>query len=137
MRRERAGRGVARRAMSVFSKGVRKGRAPAKLSREEFRLRYLRAYVDPAFDAERAAIVRLEATAYAAYAEGRKAPHTEKAGPEFEGPAYDLSSEWLAARARLKKAKQRHGDITIQGRVLVVCGSDRNDATSLTIVDSR
>lgn len=59
--------------MSVFSQGVRKGQAPAKLSREEFRLRYLRAYVDPAFDAERAAIDRLEATAYAAYAEGRKA----------------------------------------------------------------
>ena len=115
--------------MSLLNKRVRTGQAPPKLSRDEFRLRYLAAYSDPAFDAERAAIERLADIAYEAYAEGRKAPHTQKAGAEFEDPDYDLSTEWLAARARLKKAKERHDDLSAPGRVLVVCGSDRNDGT--------
>jgi multimeric flavodoxin WrbA len=115
--------------MSLFAKEVRKGQAPPKLSREEFRARYLAAYVDGAFDAERAAIDRLEEIAYGAYAEGRKAPHTVKAGPEFADPDYDLSTEWLATRARLRKAKARHEDVAQPGRVLVICGSDRNDGT--------
>jgi multimeric flavodoxin WrbA len=115
--------------MSLFPKGVRKGQAPAQLSRDEFRRRYSEAFVDPAFDEERAAIARLEAIAYDAYAEGRKAPLTQKAGPEFEDPNYDLSVDWLATRARLQKAKQRHDDIAAPDRVLVVCGGDRNDGT--------
>jgi multimeric flavodoxin WrbA len=116
-------------AMSLFSKDVRKGQAPPKLSREEFRSRYLAGFVDPAFDAERAAIERLEAIAYDAYREGRKAPLTRKAGPEFADPDYDLSVDWLTTRARLQSAKQRHEDVAAPSRVLVVCGSDRNDGT--------
>jgi multimeric flavodoxin WrbA len=115
--------------MSLFSKDVRKGQAPPKLSREEFRHRYFASFVDPAFAAERAAIERLEAIAYDAYAEGRKAPFTKKAGPEFEDPSYDLSVDWLAARARLREAEARHDDVAAPSRVLVVCGSDRNDGT--------
>jgi multimeric flavodoxin WrbA len=115
--------------MSLFSKGVRTGQAPPKLSREEFRSRYCETFADPAFDGERAAIARLEAIAYDAYAQGRKAPRTQKAGPEFADPDYDLSVDWLAARARLQKAKERHDDAVAAGRVLVVCGSDRNDGT--------
>jgi multimeric flavodoxin WrbA len=115
--------------MSLFSKGARTGQAPPKLSREEFRRRYMASFVDPAFEPERGAIARLEAIAYEAYAEGRKAPFREKAGAEFADPTYELSADWLAARARLKKAQARYEDPSAQGRVLVVCGSDRNDGT--------
>jgi multimeric flavodoxin WrbA len=115
--------------MSLFSKSVRKGQAPPKLSREEFRRRYLATFVDPAFDGERAAIDRLEAIAYDNFSNGRKAPLTRKAGAEFEDPNYDLSVDWLATRARLQKAKERQVEPGTPGRVLVVCGSDRNDGT--------
>jgi multimeric flavodoxin WrbA len=115
--------------MGLFEKDVRKGQVAEKLSRDEFRRRYLGRFVDPAFNVERAAIDRLEAIAYDAYANGRKAPHTEKAGSEFADPDYDLSTDWLAARARLQKAKEQHDDALQAGRVLVICGSDRNDGT--------
>ena len=115
--------------MSLFHKDVRKGQAPAKITRDEFRERFLTTYVDPAFDREREAIARLEEIAFAAYADGRKAPHTQKAGPEFENPDYDLSTEWLAARSRIKQAKERYEDVAAAGRVLVVCASHRNDGT--------
>src|SRR5688572_11552940 len=78
--------------MSLIPKGVRKGQAPSALGRDEFSRRYLRMFVDPAFDGERAAISRLEEIAYSAYIEGRKAPSRQKAGPEFEDPNYELST---------------------------------------------
>jgi multimeric flavodoxin WrbA len=115
--------------MAAFSRDVRKGQAPPRLSREEFRQRYLATFADPAFDAEWPAVERLEAIAYEAYIGGRKAPLTEKAGPEFQDPTYDLSSEWLATRARLRKAEEQHRDGSVEARVLIVCGSDRNDGT--------
>jgi multimeric flavodoxin WrbA len=107
----------------------RTGQSKGKLSRDEFRARYLARFVDPAFGEARAEIDRIEEIAWDAYANGRKAPHTVKAGPEFADPSYDLSTDWLAARARLKKAKERHDDRAAPGRVLVVCASDRNDGT--------
>src|SRR5690349_5121126 len=70
------------RAMS----DVRKGQAPEQLSRDLFSTRFRAAFVDPAFDHEDAAIARLEEIAWSAYVEGRKAPHTEKAGPSFADP---------------------------------------------------
>jgi multimeric flavodoxin WrbA len=115
--------------MSLFQKDVRRGQASPKLSRDEFRTRYLAGFADPAFDAEREAIARLEALAYDAYMDGRKAPSTQKAGPGFEDPSYDISTDWLAARARLASAKARHADAAMPARVLVVCGSDRNEGT--------
>jgi multimeric flavodoxin WrbA len=115
--------------MPPLPKGVRKGQAPPKLSREEFRRRYWDSFVDPAYETERAAIERLEAIAYDAYANGRKAPVREKAGPQFADPEYELSADWLAARARLTRAKARFEDPSAPGRVLVVSGSDRNDGT--------
>jgi multimeric flavodoxin WrbA len=108
---------------------VRKGQSPGKLSRDEFRARYLARFVDPAFDEARAEIDRVEEIAWDGYANSRKAPHTEKAGPEFADPSYDVSTDWLAARAKLKKAKARYEDRQAPGRVLVICASDRNDGT--------
>ena len=108
---------------------VRKGQAGPKLPRERFRERFLEAFYDPAYQAESAAIERLEAIAWDAYQEGRKAPITAKAGPGFADPDYDLSVEWRAARDRLDEAQRRWGERGTPSRVLLVCGSSRNDGT--------
>ena len=108
---------------------VRTGQSPGKLSRDTFGERYRRRFTDPAFDGERDAIARLEAIAWDAYQEGRKAPHTRKAGPEFKDPTYDLSVEWLETRDRLRAAQARWHDPDTPSRVLLVNGSARNDGT--------
>lgn len=108
---------------------VRKGQWDGPHPREEFRERFLARFFDPAFRAEDEAISRLEAIAWKAYLEGRKAPVTRKAGPEFADPDYDLSVEWYEARNRLLAAQQRRAEPTTRSRVLVICASPRNDGT--------
>jgi len=69
----------------------RKGQYPGKLSRDGFRAHFEKSFVDPLFAPERDAIARLEAIAWDAYSQSRKAPITRKAGPGFTDPNYDLS----------------------------------------------
>ncbi|MFC5496582.1 flavodoxin family protein [Caenimonas terrae] len=108
---------------------VRKGQAPAPLARNEFHLRFMQSFYDPAYQAESAALGRLEEIAFQAYQQGRKAPRTAKAGPGFADPDYDLSIEWRATRDKLIAAQQRWGEPASPSRVLLVCGSSRNDGT--------
>ena len=109
---------------------IRKGQAPEfPMPRGEFRERFLQAFHDPAFKAEKEALSRLEAIAWDGYQEGRKAPVTEKAGPEFADPDYDMSVEWKAARDALVAAQKRWEAPATPSRVLLVCGSSRNDGT--------
>ena len=108
---------------------VRKGQAPAVLSRSVFHERFMQSFMDPAFRAEDEAISRVEAIAWNAYLEGRKAPTTRKAGPGHADPDYDLPLEWLATRDRLEKAAAAWKDPATPSRVLLVCGSARNDGT--------
>jgi multimeric flavodoxin WrbA len=108
---------------------VRKGQAGPQLPREQFRSRFLQSFYDPAYQAESAAIERLEAIAWEAYQQGRKAPRTGKAGPGFADPTYDLSVEWRAARDRLLEAQRRWEDSSTPSRVLLVCSASRNDGT--------
>jgi multimeric flavodoxin WrbA len=108
---------------------VRKGQAPAQLSRTAFHERFMQSFVDPAFRSEDEALARVEALAWDAYKEGRKAPVTRKAGMEFADPEYDLSTEWLETRARLHAAGAAWKDPATPSRVLLICGSSRNDGT--------
>jgi multimeric flavodoxin WrbA len=108
---------------------IRKGQAPAPLAREEFGRRFRASFVDPAFRAEDASIARLEEVAWAAYTEGRKAPFTQTAGEGYADPAYQLSVEWLATRQRIIDAQQRWTMPESPSRVLLICGSARNDGT--------
>jgi multimeric flavodoxin WrbA len=108
----------------------RKGQAPKwPMDREEFGERFRRSFYDPAFEKESEAIARLEAIAWDGYKEDRKAPRTEKAGAGFADPDYDLSIEWRAARDKLLEAEKRQKDAATRSRVLVICGSSRNDGT--------
>jgi multimeric flavodoxin WrbA len=108
---------------------IRKGQAPAKLTRAEFHERFIQSFVDPAFRAEDEAISRVEAVAWEAYADGRKAPFTRKAGPGYADPDYDLSVDWLNAKEKIDKAAAAWRDPATPSRALLICGSARNDGT--------
>ena len=108
---------------------VRKGQAPAVLSRSAFHERFIESFMDPAFRAEDDAISRIEAVAWQAYEEGRKSPVTQKAGAGYADPDYDMSVEWLETKARVDKAQAAWGDVATPSRVLLICGAARNDGT--------
>jgi multimeric flavodoxin WrbA len=108
---------------------IRKGQAPPPLDREAFGRRYRASFVDPAFAAEASAIARLEAIAWDAYRDGRKAPVTRKAGPGYANPDYDLSVEWIESRRQIDDAERQWSDPATPSRVLLVCGAARNDGT--------
>jgi len=108
---------------------VRTGQAPGKLERGEFHLKFVANFADPRFDPLRPDIARLEDVAWQNYRDSRKAPVTQKAGPGFADPDYDLSVEWRAARDRLLAAEAVQKDPATPARVLLICASSRNDGT--------
>ncbi|MEK0397257.1 hypothetical protein WNX13_09600, partial [Lactobacillus delbrueckii] len=73
---------------------VRTGQAPPRLEREEFRRAFLAEFFDPAYEEVSRELAAVEEVAWQAYKDKRKAPRTEKAGPGFADPDYDLSIEW-------------------------------------------
>src|SRR5689334_21125944 len=101
----------------------RRGMPDPVLSRDEFRRRFLRQFVDPAFHRMCVPIDMLEAVAADGYSSRRKAPRTRKAGPGFADPDYHLSIDWLEARAAIIAAQQRHDDPSSPSRILIVNGS--------------
>ena len=107
----------------------RTGQAPPPLTRVEFHERFQQSFYDPAFKKEREAIARVEAIAWDAYTNDRKAPLTQKAGRGFADPDYELSVEWRATRDTLLRAEKRQKDPKTRSRVLVICGSSRNDGS--------
>jgi multimeric flavodoxin WrbA len=108
---------------------VRKGQAQDLMARDEFTRRFREQFFDPAYRAHDKTIEQLESIAWDAYREGRKAPLTEKAGPEFTDPDYDLSVQWRETRDRVLAAASRQRDPSSPSRILVVCASSRNDGT--------
>ena len=108
---------------------VRKGQAPDMLSRHEFGVRYRAQFFDPAFMPETPAIARLEEIAWDAYSEGRKAPKTTRAGDGHADPEYQLSDDWLATKRALDEAQAAWALPDTPSRVLLICGSARNDGS--------
>jgi multimeric flavodoxin WrbA len=108
---------------------IRKGQAPGRLGRAEFGIRFRASFIDPAYRAEDESLRRLEDIAWQAYDGGRKAPFTQKAGPGHADPDYALSSDWIATKARIDTAQQLWAEPANRSRVLLICGSARNDGT--------
>jgi multimeric flavodoxin WrbA len=108
---------------------VRKGQAPPRLARDEFHLRFTRAFFDPSFDAVAAELARVEQVAWDNYVGAHKAPRTVKAGPGFADPDYDLSIEWKEAHERLLAAEAHQKDPATRSRVLIINGAARNDGS--------
>lgn len=108
---------------------VRKGQAPAKLNRDEFHLRFMRKFYDPAYEVVSRELASVEEIAWKNYIDSHKAPITVKAGPGFADPDYDLSVEWKEAHDRLLAAEARQKDPATRSRVLVINASARNDGS--------
>jgi multimeric flavodoxin WrbA len=107
----------------------RTGQAPAPLERDEFHLEFRRSFYDPRFDAVKEELAKVEQIAWENYNDGRKSPITQKAGPEFADPDYDLSVEWKATRDKLIAAEALQKNPATKSRVLLICGSARNDGS--------
>jgi len=78
---------------------VRKGMPSVELTREAFERRYRSRFTDPAFKPLQREIEAIVAAAWDGYIQARKAPLTRKARPGFADPDYEISADWLAARA--------------------------------------
>src|ERR1700759_5440182 len=78
----------------------RHGMPSPRLDEAEFKRRFRAQFQDPAFAPLSQELGRVADAAWDAYAHSRKSPSTRKAGPEFADPDYDLSVDWLPARAR-------------------------------------
>jgi multimeric flavodoxin WrbA len=108
---------------------VRKGQGTWPIPREEFTKRFRQNFFDPAYDKESDAIARLEEIAWRVYKDDHKWPRKRKAGRGFHDPKFDLSVEWLETRRKLIAAEKRQKNPATKSRVLLICGSSRNDKT--------
>lgn len=108
---------------------IRKGQTSGRLDRAEFSVRFRATFVDPSFRSEDASIARLEEIAWQAYTDGRKAPFTQQAGPGYVDSDYKLSVEWMATKHRIEEAQRLWKEPSTPSRVLLICGSARNDGT--------
>ena len=112
-----------------MSLSPRTGQSPPKLEREEFHEQFQRSFIDPEFIKVKDELAQVEEIAWNNYKEHHKAPFTEKAGAEFFNPDYDLSVEWKETRKRLHLAEAKQKDPATKSRVLLICGSARNDGS--------
>jgi hypothetical protein len=85
---------------------VRTGQASPTLTRAAFAERFAASFVDPEFDAERAAIGRLGEIAWQNYNAGRKAPLTRKAGKGYNPTTTFRSIGWTLAIASAPRRLQ-------------------------------
>src|ERR1700704_3951040 len=111
------------------SSDVRKGMPPRQLDRATFDQRFKSRFVDAVFAPLQKELQAIMDAAWDAYDDGRKAPITRKAGPDFCDPNYDLSVDWLAARRAIQEAQERYDDPTGPCRILIINGSSRTEHT--------
>jgi multimeric flavodoxin WrbA len=107
----------------------RRGSPSPKLSEEEFKRRFRSRFVDPAFDGLSDALDAISAAAWDAYRNSRKSPHTQKAGPGYHDPGYDLATDWIRARDAIAEAKKLHDAGNSPPRILVINCSSRSEHT--------
>lgn len=107
----------------------RQGMPDPTLSESEFRERFLSRFRDPAFDVVRYELDKVAAIAFDGYTHGRKAPITRKAGPGYADPDYELSVDWIAAKAAIEAAQVQHDDPTGPARILLINCSSRSEHT--------
>jgi multimeric flavodoxin WrbA len=108
---------------------VRKGMPERKISREAFERRFQSQFIDPIFGSLNQELQAITDAAWDAYADGRKAPLTRKAGPGFADPDYEIATDWLVARDSIANAQRQHGDPDGPARILLINGSSRTEHT--------
>lgn len=107
----------------------RKGMPDVRLDEAEFKRRFKSQFSDPAFDPLAAELDRIADVAWDGYRNSRKSPRTEKAGPGFADPNYDLATDWIAARAAIDRAQAEFADKEQPPCILIVNGSSRSEHT--------
>src|SRR6187397_3036887 len=108
---------------------IRREMPDVALTREQFAERMRAHFYDPAFGWLAADVDRVVEVAWQAYDGGRKAPRTQKAGPGYADPDYDLSVEWIEASRRIKEAERRQKDPSSPSRILLINGAARSEHT--------
>ena len=108
---------------------MRTGMPSVQLDKAEFKRRFRERFYDPDFEPLKGEIDKIAETAWSTYDEYHKSPRVTKAGPEFTDPDYDISVEWLAARASIRAADRQQKNRKSSSRVLIVNGSSRSDKT--------
>ena len=115
--------------MSRPAPAPRKGMPSPRLDEATFKARFLRQFVDPAFEPLSAELERIAAAAWDAYADSRKAPRTRPAGSGYADPGYELAEDWIEAKAAIAAAQARHDDRSGPCRVLLINASSRSEHT--------
>jgi multimeric flavodoxin WrbA len=108
---------------------IRKEMPSATVTREQFAARMREHFYDPAFAPLAADVDRVIEVAWQGYDKSRKSPRTQKAGPGYADPDYDLSVEWIEASRRIKEAERRQKDPAAPSRVLLINGAARSEHT--------
>jgi multimeric flavodoxin WrbA len=108
---------------------VRTGQGEMSIAEAEFRERLRERFYDPKFESKRAEVDELIGIAWQVYSESHKSPRTRAAGAGFADPSMELSVQWLATRDAIAAAQREHDDVNAKSRVLLICGSARNDQT--------
>jgi multimeric flavodoxin WrbA len=107
----------------------RKGMPERTLSEAQFLKRFKAQFQDPAFEPIAAELDKVAGAAWDGYSHSRKSPRTEKAGPGFADPNYDLAVDWSKAKAAIDVARARHDDPSNPLRVLLINCSSRSEHT--------
>jgi len=108
---------------------VVKGPQNFTLTPEQFRARFLERFYDPAFHGVPGQLAAVHDVAWDGYHAYRKTPRTQKAGPGFADPDFEVAVEWLETRRQIQEAEQRQRDPQSRARILVINGSARSDQT--------
>jgi len=107
----------------------RKEMPSVELDEAEFRRRYLQQFADPMFDELKEELDRISAVAWDGYSNSRKSPVTRKAGPGYADPDYELSVDWIAAKAAIDEAQRQYERADRPTRLLFVNASSRSEHT--------
>ena len=108
---------------------IRREMPDASLTRGQFAARMRERFYDPAFEPLAGEVERIIEAAWQAYDKSRKSPRTQKAGPGYADPSYDLAVEWIDASRHIKEAERRQKDAASPSRILLINGSARSEHT--------
>lgn len=106
---------------------IRKGMPNTSIDKTEFAKRFRSRFYDPVFEGATQEIERLIDKAWDGYNKYRKSPRKRRAGRGFADPEFELPTEWLATRDRIRQAEKRQKDRKTKARILLINGSSRTD----------
>jgi multimeric flavodoxin WrbA len=107
----------------------RMGMPSPRLDRAQFTRRFLSQFTDPGFDHLAPELERIAAVAWDGYEHSRKSPRTQRAGAGYADSDYELSEDWIQARAALDRAEADYASGDRPQRILLVNASSRSEHT--------